>query len=484
VFLSNVTYEPFGGVRSWQAVNGEVQQRLYDTSGRLTQIAQGSFSKSFSYDANHNITAMGDGSNTSNNTNYGYDALDRLTDYNASTQSIAYIYDPNGNLASYQYNALSQRIRKEVKGNPADVNGDGVINHLDIAAANGQNAVAVDCNSEGNPANSDNGKSQGNGNAKGQDTSCIAKQIGNNPNSPNTQTGSGVSGSAGNKVSYFVYDEAGQLLAEHDDMGAPVSETVYLYTIPVAVIQQGVVYTVHTDQLDTPRAISDPQGVTVWRWEGEPFGATLADEDPDGDGVKFVFNGRFAGQYYDAETGLYYNYYRYYDPATGRYVTSDPVGLYGGLNTYSYVGNNPMGWIDPYGLCKQDVENVRKWIEDHIGIEQSENWEFGDATEGGKFPTSDAYYHWRPWRETTVVDNKYKKTLTVGDMMQLVETMVHESLHKKHYWKDMWDSTWDWNWQDNHQLPYKKETHDLIDPVLQKGVSYPEPCECENIDAR
>jgi len=57
-----------------------------------------------------------------------------------------------------------------------------------------------------------------------------------------------------------------------------------------------------------------------------------------------------SGQYYDQETGLHYNYFRYYDPTTGRYVIPDPIGLEGGINPFLYVWSNPVRWIDPWGL--------------------------------------------------------------------------------------------------------------------------------------
>jgi RHS repeat-associated protein len=66
--------------------------------------------------------------------------------------------------------------------------------------------------------------------------------------------------------------------------------------------------------------------------------------------VPFIYNLRFPGQYYQAETGLVQNYFRDYDPQTGRYLESDPIGLGGGVNTYAYVRNRPTMSIDPRGL--------------------------------------------------------------------------------------------------------------------------------------
>jgi RHS repeat-associated protein len=88
----------------------------------------------------------------------------------------------------------------------------------------------------------------------------------------------------------------------------------------------------------------------VWRWDqAEPFGVNVPDENPSGVGA-FEFPLRFAGQYFDKEDNLVYNYYRDYDPSIGRYGESDPIGLRGGINTYSYVSSNPLKLKDPSGL--------------------------------------------------------------------------------------------------------------------------------------
>ncbi|HZR02001.1 MAG TPA: RHS repeat-associated core domain-containing protein, partial [Burkholderiales bacterium] len=88
---------------------------------------------------------------------------------------------------------------------------------------------------------------------------------------------------------------------------------------------------------------------TIWRWDGDPFGFLPASEDPDGNGQPFTLNLRFPGQYFDKETNLHYNYYRDYDPSTGRYIEPEPLGLVGDINLYRYSRNSPVRFFDPDG---------------------------------------------------------------------------------------------------------------------------------------
>ena len=163
----------------------------------------------------------------------------------------------------------------------------------------------------------------------------------------------------------LVMEVAGSALSEPGVAVIPGQVLVrYLWqdSVPVAVVwppmtpgnpsasTDRVVY-LHTDHLNTPRRATDARGVVVWQWTSDAFGAHQPDDDVDRDGRRTVVNLRFPGQYYDQESGLHYNWNRYYDPQVGRYTQSDPIGLAGGINTYAYVGGNPVSSTDPLGLA-------------------------------------------------------------------------------------------------------------------------------------
>jgi RHS repeat-associated protein len=117
----------------------------------------------------------------------------------------------------------------------------------------------------------------------------------------------------------------------------------------------GNMYYYGNDKLGTPQIMTDSTNTVVWEGEYKPFGK--ADVNPNS---SLVNNFRFPGQYYDSETGLNYNYHRYYDPKTGRYVTADPIGLEGGINLFTYVSNNPANATDPLGL--EESNSTKKCV--------------------------------------------------------------------------------------------------------------------------
>jgi len=132
----------------------------------------------------------------------------------------------------------------------------------------------------------------------------------------------------------------------------PRQSILYLYEpgsfAPLARVDQAEgeeqkVYYFHTDQIGTPLELTDSDGKIVWQATYRSWGAI--DSLPAKDVEQ---NLRFQGQYFDGETGLHYNTFRYYDPEAGRFATQDPIGLTGGLNLYSYA-LNPINWIDPLG---------------------------------------------------------------------------------------------------------------------------------------
>ncbi len=136
---------------------------------------------------------------------------------------------------------------------------------------------------------------------------------------------------------------------------------------------------VHADHLGSPQKMTDSTKTIVWDAVYTPFGQV---HSMTGTATN---NQRFPGQYFDSETGYSSNYFRDYDPTTGRYVQSDPIGLAGGLNTYGYVGGNPLLYIDPTGELRwpQDIYN------DAVRDSQQSKSGFPDPHNGQQ----DAYRH-------------------------------------------------------------------------------------------
>jgi RHS repeat-associated protein len=186
------------------------------------------------------------------------------------------------------------------------------------------------------------------------------------------------------KHTYYLYENR-KLVAELDARGTVRRQYVYLADQPVAVIdkpeidanlgeEHGVLARVkneiaaigktwlgngetivylQSNHLGTTELVTDAQGKPVWQADYSPFGKLVhprfqAKSTTDSPG--FELNLRLPGQYEDKETGLYYNDYRYYDPASGRYLSPDPLGLRAGSNSYAYVNGNPFKYIDPSGL--------------------------------------------------------------------------------------------------------------------------------------
>ncbi|HEA3481084.1 TPA: RHS domain-containing protein, partial [Escherichia coli] len=109
----------------------------------------------------------------------------------------------------------------------------------------------------------------------------------------------------------------------------------------------------HTDVNGAPEEMTDSDGKIVWETGYQVWGNTIQEKDHGG----VEQNLRYQGQYLDRETGLHYNLHRYYDPDVGRFMVTDPIGLLGGLNLYSYVPN-PLSWIDPLGLSPVSPKTI------------------------------------------------------------------------------------------------------------------------------
>ncbi len=333
--LNGVLYDPFGPARQWTWGNSTLAVRSFDQDGNVDQLDSAGL-RTYAQDDAFRITGITDAVNPNLSWTLAYDLLDRLTSASKTGQSQTWTYDANSNRLTQGGTSSSTFTISGTNNQLSSVSGA-------LSRTYGYDAAGNTTSYGGFTFSyNDAGRMTG---VSGPATASYAHNA----------LGQRVKKVAGGVTTYFVFDEAGHLLGEYDGAGALIQETIWLEDIPVATLRPNggsvSIFYVHADHLNTPRRITRPSdSVIVWRWDSDPFGTDAANQDPDGDSNQFAYNLRFPGQYFDAETGLSYNYRRDYDPQVGRYVQSDPIGLRGGINTYSYVAGNPLSYFDPDGL--------------------------------------------------------------------------------------------------------------------------------------
>jgi RHS repeat-associated protein len=139
--------------------------------------------------------------------------------------------------------------------------------------------------------------------------------------------------------------------------GTPESPITWLFEpesfAPLTKLVADERYSIVTDHLGTPRAMYDAHGQEVWGADVDTYGRLI-----DARGPRRACPFRFPGQYEDAETGLYYNRFRYYDPESGGYVSQDPIRTSAGIRLHCYVPD-PLTAFDPFGLSCTKVDDQR-----------------------------------------------------------------------------------------------------------------------------
>lgn len=315
--ISNIVYRPFGPAKSWSVFNGLTVEREHDLSYRLDiqNVKDGgtvTYQHDYTFEAtSHDITGL----TTPWDTNtYVSDDAGRLTTSTSTGPAgdRVFVYDELGNRKSLTINNANTALIPTANTSLQQYTHNDA-GRLETITVGGTDIASYLYNTLGQR---------------------VEKLV-------------------GTTATQFYFGQSGELLGERLGTGA-YREYVYFEGTPVAMVETAsgstTVYAIHSDHLGTPFALTDSAKTEVWKSQYAPFGMALVDTDPDGDSTDVTMNVRFPGQYFDEESGLHYNYHRYYDPSTGRYLRSDPIGLEGGINTYLYALANPLRYTDPFGL--------------------------------------------------------------------------------------------------------------------------------------
>jgi RHS repeat-associated protein len=359
ILADTIEYAPFGAATAWTLGNGIAVGRGLNQDYRINTISAGTVQNlSYTFDLRGNITALANNFDATRSQGFGYDALSRLSSATGLYGSLGYTYDGVGNRLT------------ETRGTTSDTYSYPATSHR-LAAISGGTSVTFGYDAAGNTTQK--GADTLTYNGAGRLAQVVRSGLSAGTYTYNAQ-GQRVMKNAGGGATVYHHAAAGNLIAETASNGAALAEYVYLDGQPLAYFASAASGTAggglvgllpptsspslsphyfHLDHLGTPQHVTDDSGAVVWSADYEPFGeASVALASTVNQ------NMRFPGQYEDAETGLHDNWWRTYNPGSGRYLQSDPIGLEGGLSTYGYVLQNPLRFIDPEGLIKTEPNST------------------------------------------------------------------------------------------------------------------------------
>ena len=321
-----------------------LEQRLFKASSAFNEHSQDTISaRQYHYNNGGQLSRIDD--QRRGTTQYHYDAIDRLIQVQGP-QPETFVHDPAGNLLSSSETAGID-LSPQDEATPSNQVTNNRLNFY------GDSHYSYDDN--GNRTHTRRGKDQKLVTHYSYDSLNQLVTVNNNGEITEYQydaLGRRIAKHSRGKKTTFLWNDDVLLSETHYQNGKQAQHKTYVFEPgtfkPLAFVQNQAIYHYHLDHLGTPQEITDTQGDIVWSAQYRAYGnLALAD-------VEQVENNlRFQGQYFDEESGLHYNRFRYYDPGCGRFINQDPIGLLGGSNNYRYVPN-PVTWIDPFGLsCKE-----------------------------------------------------------------------------------------------------------------------------------